>query len=280
MLERHPDERGLIIQLFGDDPGMCAEAAGIIEERSACDGLDINFGCPVKKVARSGSGALLLDKPQLAREIVGAVRAVTTKPLSIKVRLGWSPSRPRAREFASIAADCGCSHITVHGRWAVQFYRGQADWKAVATLADIPVPVLVNGDVRTVEQARRALHESRAQGVAIGRGALARPDLFSELAGWPDVPVDSSRRRIETALELLRGALAGDQDSSRGAAAHVRLRSHLMYLMAGFSGASALRRRIIACESSDELVELLLAHHHGDAPGALVDVAGEVADME
>jgi len=264
LLERHPKESGFVVQLFGDEPSIVADAAVLIEELGTVDAIDINFGCPVKKVAKSGSGAVLLDHPERARAIVRAVRKAISLPLSIKVRLGWSPSRPAARSFAKIAADEGCSHIIVHARWATQFYKGQADWEQLADLWDIPIPVVVNGDIKTVEQAQRALEVARAQGLAIGRGALVRPDLFADLAnrigkrGAPfEEHADTPARRMEIALHLLREGQSVDERSSSGALAHIRLRSHLMYLVSGFAGASALRKSLLSCESAQALVELL-----------------------
>lgn len=264
-LERHPGEQGLVFQIFGDDPGVMAEAAVRVCATGRADGLDINFGCPVKKVARSGAGAVLMRHPERARAILRAVVKVSSVPVSCKFRLGWSPSEPAARAFAAMAADEGCSHVIVHGRWATQGYAGVADHEAVGrAVAGIPLTVLTNGDVRSLDSARSALALSGAQGVALGRGVLGRPDLFAELrqalaeATWPLPPPDSQARRAAVALALLREAREDDERRTPGRSlAHVRLRSHLMFLVSGFPGAAVMRSRVLACPDPETLEGVL-----------------------
>jgi len=265
LLERHPAERGLVVQLFGGEPEVMAAATDRICRLGVADGVDINFGCPVKKVARSGAGAVLMQDLARARDIVTAVVAAATVPVSCKVRLGWSPSRPNAAAFVAMAAEAGCSHVVVHGRWATQFYRGTSDLEALRdVVTGAALPVVVNGDIDSLAAARQALDVTGAQGVAIGRAAVGRPDLFAELRRAFDPaaeveapPADSRRRRLERARELLAVTIERVARRGRGAPAYVRLRSHLMYLLAAFDGAAVLRRRIVECRSDDELDGIL-----------------------
>ena len=203
--------------------------------------------------------------PEVAREILRGVVAASRVPVTVKFRLGWSPSEPAARTFAAMAADEGCALVVVHGRWATQGYSGEADHAAVGkALQGIPIPFLTNGDVRTVEDARNALALSAAAGIALGRGAVARPDLFTDLRrayddpARPPAPADGGSRRASEALHLLREARQDDLSiRPPRAPAHIRLRSHLMFLLSGFAQAVQWRRRVLACASPEELEQLL-----------------------
>ena len=274
MLERHPNEKNLIVQIFGDRPDFMAEAAKKICEMKIADGLDINFGCPVKKIARSNSGAVLMKDLPLARDIVAAVVESSTVPVSIKCRLGWSPSLPAAHEFILMAQEVGCSHVIVHGRWATQFYSGTADMEAIKEAVQATeIPVLANGDICSVESAQRALEITGCQGVAVGRAILGRPDLFTEIrrAIDPDCnlvapPADGPQRRATIARRLLAGTSKRVDHLGRGAKGYVRLRGHLMSFVAGFKGASVIRQKILACNSKQELDELLAMIESGVQP--------------
>ena len=265
MLKRHRDEKNLIVQMFGDRPDFMAKAAKQICEMGIADGLDINFGCPVKKVARSNSGAVLMKDLPLAREIVQAVVESSQVPVSIKCRLGWSPSLPAAHEFIVMAQESGCSHVIVHGRWATQFYGGTADMEALKeAVQGTEIPVLANGDICSVDSAKRALEITGCQGVAIGRAILGRPDLFTEirLAFDPqcqlkEPPPDGRQRRAALAKRLLAATSSRVDDLGRGAKGYVRLRGHLMSFMSGFKGAAVLRQKVLACNSRQELDDLL-----------------------
>ena len=267
MLERHPQEKNLIIQIFGDRPDMMAEAAEKICQMNIAQGIDINFGCPVKKIARSNSGAVLMKDLPLAREIVAAVVQSSTLPVSIKCRLGWSPSLPAAHDFIMMAQEVGCSYVVVHGRWATQFYSGTADMAALAEVVKgTDIPVIANGDINSVESAWKALEVTGCQGVAIGRAILGRPDLLTEVRRsfdpdccdtLPEPPPDGPARRATIARKLLAGTSQRVNRLGRGAKGYVRLRGHLMNFIGGFKGAATIRQKVLACESREELDELL-----------------------
>ncbi len=191
-------ERPLVQQLFGSDPVSMANAAKMIEAEHHPEGFGINMGCPVYKIVHNFNGAALMQNMELASNIVRAVKAAITVPLSVKIRLGWSNPNDCVA-FAQALEAAGADLITVHGRTKVQGYGGVADWRQVGEVKKaVSIPVLVNGDIHTAEKVVEALAQSNADGVLIARGALGNPWIFSQinevLAGLPITQVTISER--------------------------------------------------------------------------------------
>ena len=181
MLYREPNDTPSFCQIFGHEPSVMADSVKLPEVQ-AYEGVDINMGCPVKKIVSSGDGSALLENPKLASQCITAVkRALVDKPLSVKFRLGVSDSNG-AVDFAKMCRDSGADFITVHFRTRRQMYAGVADYSLLPELAKVGIPVFANGDVATREQYLRLL-DMGAYGVAIGRGALGKPYIFAELTG-------------------------------------------------------------------------------------------------
>ena len=183
LLHRLPNDNNCFCQIFGHEPDVMAECV-TYPELAKFEGIDINMGCPVKKIVKGGDGSALLENPTLASKCIAAVKnAIGTKPLSVKFRLGVDDDK-HAVDFAKMCADSGADFITVHFRTRKQMYAGKADFTLLPQIANCGVPVFANGDVATREQYLHLL-DMGAFGVAVGRSALGRPQIFAEIANLP-----------------------------------------------------------------------------------------------
>jgi tRNA-dihydrouridine synthase B len=183
-------------QIFGSDADCMAEAAALALELSGADFIDINMGCPVGKVVKSGDGSALMRDPDNAMRIIDAVRKNVSCPVTVKIRKGWDKGSVNAVEFAQMAQDAGASAIAVHGRTRTQMYSGKADWDIIRDVKQaVTVPVLANGDVFTAEDAARILRYTGADMVMVGRGALGNPWLFMQAKALLDGVTEKHKKK-------------------------------------------------------------------------------------
>jgi len=180
-LESDPEEKPLSVQIFGADPQIMAMAAETAIERGA-DMVDINMGCPARKVVKNGSGGGLLRNPAAVQKMVTAVRKACTVPLTVKMRAGWSAGEANFSEIAAIIADCGADAVTVHPRFVKQGFSGHADWRIIKEMKEnLSIPVIGNGDVFKPELALQMRKQTGCDGVMVGRGALGNPWIFKQI---------------------------------------------------------------------------------------------------
>jgi len=180
-LGSHPAERPVAAQLFGSEPDVMAASARIVAEKGM-DIIDINMGCPVKKVIKTGSGAVLMRNPRKAAKIISAVRQSTSLPLTVKIRAGWSPEDANALKIARIIEDSGADGIFIHPRFASQGFSGKADWTLIARIKKVlKIPVIGNGDIIEPSLALKMRSETNCDGVMIGRAALTNPWIFKQI---------------------------------------------------------------------------------------------------
>lgn len=246
-------EGPMSVQIAGADPATMADAARLNRDRGAA-AIDINFGCPAKKVTNKACGSAIMRNETLAGDILKAVATAVEIPVTVKMRLGWDDDSHNAARIARIAEDCGCAMVTVHGRTRCQFYTGVADWSAVRTVRNATtLPLIVNGDIKSACDARQALTASGADGVMVGRAAYGKPWLLAQIAGelgWmlPYTPPSLAER---LALTLDHHTLLlehyGDYRGTRIA------RKHLGWALAGLRDANRYRDEVNTMTDPDQV---------------------------
>ena len=257
LLEIHPEEQPVSLQLFGSDPDIISEIAKRIEELPFAI-LDINMGCPVPKIVKNGEGSALMNQPKLVHEIVSKTARSIQKPVTVKIRKGFDDTSINAVEIAKIIEDAGGAAVAVHGRTREQYYAGKADWDIIRQVKEaISIPVIGNGDVVSGESALSMMRETGCDGVMIGRGAQGNPWIFSELRAYEETGAIPKRPSMEE-LKSMMLRHARLQMEYKGEYLGIReMRKHVSWYTTGLPNSAKLRGEINAVESYEELERLL-----------------------
>lgn len=240
-----PDEpRPVSTQLFGGEPEVVAEAAAMVDAMERCDLIDLNFGCPVKKVTKCGAGAAMLKDPQRGERMVRLVVAAVKRPVTVKIRIGWDIPSINAVDMVKRLADAGAAAIAIHGRTASQGYGGHADWRVIEQAArSVAIPIIGNGDITTPEIGVARLRDHGCAAIMIGRGAMGNPWIFERINR-----LLMGKEDKEPSLAMVRDGILrhlGLMAEKYGDAIGARLmRAHFAYYARGYRGAARLRKEL------------------------------------
>ncbi len=250
------EEKNIAIQLFGSEPETMAKAAKMLTAEIRADRIDLNFGCPVPKIAGNGDGSALMKTPELCYEIVRAVVSAVSLPVSVKIRAGWDREHLNGAQVAALCEKAGAKSIAVHARTRMDFYRDNTLIPHIIkeVKETVSIPVIGNGDIRDGESARRMLEETGCDGLMIGRAAVGAPWIFSTVRSYLEGKPCPTVNKKEVIKEHLRLAfLYKPQSAGR------EMRMHMAQYLKGFRGAAALRDRASHASTPEEYYELVEA---------------------
>ena len=257
LMEIHPSEHPVSLQLFGSDPDIISEIAKQIEERPF-DILDLNMGCPVPKIVNNGEGSALMKNPELVREIVSKTVKAIQKPVTVKIRKGFDDTCVNAVEIARIIEDCGAAAVAVHGRTRAQYYAGQADWEIIRQVKEaVSIPVIGNGDVVDAASAEALVEQTGCDGIMIGRGAEGNPWIFKQILHYRETGETLAKPTQHEVKEMMLRHARMQVEYKGGAIGIREMRKHVAWYTAGFPHSAKLRAAINQVESLQELEQML-----------------------
>src|SRR3954467_14578094 len=280
------DERPIGVQIFGADPEAMGDAARLVTDVFQPEFIDINFGCPVKKVVKRNGGSGCLKDLSLVDSVIRSVSAGTHLPVTVKIRSGWSEETRDPVRIALRCQDAGARALALHPRTRTQMYSGSARWEEIALVAAaLEIPVIGNGDIKTAEDAVRMQRETGCAAVVIARGSFGQPWIFDQtralLGGKAKAEAPPVEQRFEIALEHARMAESYEADP-RGAA--IEFRKHLGWYVKGIPGSAELRKKLHAVVSLSEVEDVfasyLAAPHHFRDGREMIAVGDEDSDVE
>lgn len=255
------EERPIGMQIYGSDPDTMVEAAKICEEADP-DLIDINFGCPVKKIAGKGAGSGMMRTPDIMLDITRKVVKAVNKPVTVKTRLGWDDNSKIIVELAERLQDCGIAALTLHGRTRAQMYKGEADWSLIAAVKNNPrmhIPIIGNGDVTTPEMTKQRFEETGVDAVMIGRGSIGQPWIFREVKHFLETGEHAPKESFRWYLDILKRQVQESVDRLDEVRGILHMRRHLAAtpIFKGIPNFKATRIAMLRASTISELFAIM-----------------------
>lgn len=258
LMDIHEAEKPVVLQIFGSDPEVMARITKEVLNDEPVAAIDINMGCPAPKIVKNGDGSALMRTPELAFEIVRVVKAVSTKPITVKFRKGWDDTSVNAVDFAKGLEAAGADAITLHGRTREQFYSGKADWKTIAEVkASVGIPVIGNGDIFSPEDAKRMFEETGCDGIMIGRGVQGKPWIFKQINEYMETGSYSQAPALLERIAIMNQQIEWMLTYKPEHLVIMEMRKHASWYLKGIEHSGAVKVAINQAKTQKEMLALL-----------------------